>query len=116
MFLSELFENHSMVTDLRIHVMDYLTPLAANKKEFITMKEVGVMLHELNVGVVIDRELIMKIVDPNICKLVNKIEGDNIYLSYPSSEISSKVEDDKERDIQKIKDTAAKMATKEIKK
>lgn len=118
MYLFELFggDEGSMLDRLRIQVMDYLTPLAARHVEYIPIQHVADILVDARTGLIIDRGLIMQILDPNTCKLVNKIEGDKVYLTLPQEEISAKTRDDKERDREAIRKKAAAVAKKEIKK
>lgn len=119
MLLLELFSDDSggsMIKDLRQQVMDYLTRLAASKKEFITMQEVMDVLHTARTGLIIDRGLIMSILEPNECKLVKKIEGDKVFLSFPVDEISAKTDQDEEKDKRNVQQTASSMAKKAITK
>lgn len=116
MRLDELFNegaelgNDDMIGHLRDQVMDYLTPLAAKKVDYIPIQNVEDVLHQARTGLIIDRGLVMQLIDPNECKLVSKIEGDKVYLTLPVAELSKKTEDDQERDQDKIRNTASDMA------
>ncbi len=119
MLLLELFDDDSgshMIDQLRGQVMDYLTPLAAKKVEFIPIQDIADILRQARTGLVIDRNLIMQLIEPNTCKFVAKIEGDKVYLTLPVADLSAKTDQDKERDQEKIANTAANVAKQEISK
>lgn len=119
MYLFELFnggDDGSLIDDLRQRVMDYLTPLAAKSVEFIPIQHVADILHSANAGVVIDRGLVLRLIDPNDCKLVKEIQGDKVYLQLPMDDMSVKAEQDEEKDRDKIAKTAKQQAQKEIKR
>jgi hypothetical protein len=117
MLLFELFdEDGGMVDQLRGQVMDYLTPLAASGVEFTEMDDIAEVLRNARTGLIIDRGLIMRLIDPNVCKLVNKVEGEKVYLSLPVDEISAKTRDQEEMDKQKIEKTAVATAKKQVAK
>lgn len=115
MYLFELFsgEDGGMIDHLRSQVMDYLTPLAASEIEFIPIQDIADILRNARTGLVIDRGLIMRLIEPNECKLVKEIQGDKIYLQLPMDDMSAKREEDEEKDkmkVQKSAETAAKKA------
>ena len=119
MYLFELFGGDgesSLLDRLRIQVMDYLTPLAAKRVEYIPIQHVADILADYRSGLIIDRGLIMQIIDPNTCKLVSKVEGDKVYLTLPVDEISAKTVDAEQQDKEDIRKKAAAVAKKEIDK
>lgn len=118
MYLFELFggDENSLLDRLRVQVMDFLTPLAAKKVEYIPIQHVADILADARSGLIIDRGLIMQIIDPETCKLVNKVEGDKVYLSLPVDEMSAKTAEDEQKEKDEIAQKAAKVAKKEIEK
>lgn len=116
MLLNELFsdDDGSMIDHLRSQVMDYLTPLAAKGVDFIPIQEIRDVLRQARSGLIVDRGLIMRIIEPNICKLVNRVEGNKVYLSLPVDEISARNEHDKEKEAEKIQNKAMDVAKKAL--
>lgn len=117
MRLCELFDDKpvSLVADLRTLMIDVLTPLAANQVPFISVQQVVDRLRDVRSGARVDRNLVMTILDPNFVKVVKKIEGDRIYLTIPVRDEVAKTEDDAERDKDKIRSKAHKLAKKKAK-
>lgn len=121
MRLDELFNDgpaddneDSVINHLRSQVMDYLTPLAVQKVESIPIQDIEDILKQARSGLIIDRGLIMQLIDPNDCKLVSKIEGDTVYLTLPVADMSAKTDQDDERDKEKIANTASKVAMDQV--
>ena len=121
MRLDELFNDgpaddneDSVINHLRSQVMDYLTPLAVQKVESISIQDIEDILKQARSGLIIDRGLIMQLIDPNDCKLVSKIEGDTVYLTLPVADMSAKTDQDDERDKEKIANTASKVAMDQV--
>ncbi len=117
MFLKELFDNSElkMINHLRSEVMDYLTPLAAQNVEALDISEIQKMLQKRKTGIVIDRMIIMQLIDPDTMGMVKKIEGNKVFLKYPIQKLSSKTERDEEKDKKKIAKKASDKAKKNIK-
>jgi hypothetical protein len=117
MYLFELFDDDGgMTEELRFMVMDYLTPLAANDIEWIDISDIEKTLQDARTGMVIDRGFIMRLIDPQVCKLVNKVEGDKVYLSLPVDEIAAKSEQDEEKDREHVERMATQQAKKQVDK
>jgi hypothetical protein len=117
MYLFELFDDEGSMTDLlRSQVMDYLTPLAANGVESVPIQNIADVLRNSRTGLVIDRGLIMRLLEPDVCKLVKEIQGDKVYLALPVDDMSAKREEDKEKDREQINRTAENKAKQEISK
>ena len=117
MYLFELFgEDGGMTDTLRAQVMDYLTPLAASKVEWIPIQNISEILVDARTGLVIDRSLIMRLIDPEVCKLVKEVQGDKVYLALPLEDMSAKTEDDEEKDRQKVADKATQNAKDQVAK
>lgn len=118
MVLSELFEDNdiNMVSHLRRVAMDYLTPLVANNIKKVHLKDIIDCLSIDNTGVVLTRGLIMKVLDPNICKMVKKIDKDMVYVQFPVGEIAKNNQEDEEKAEKKIKKKVSNDAMKSVKK
>ena len=116
MFLFELFdtEGGSMINDLRQRVMDYLTPLAAKEVEQVPMDHLKHLLSDQRSGLIVDRGLIMRLIEPDTNKLVAKVEGDTIFLQYPFDQQSAKTADQEERDKANMTKKAATQAKKDL--
>jgi hypothetical protein len=117
MLLFELFdEDGGMTEQLRSQIMDYLTPLAGKKVAWIPIQDIEDTLNNFRTGLVINRSLIMRLIDPEVCKMVNKVEGDKVYLSLPVDEISAKTERDEEKDKEHVERMAVQQAKKQVAK
>lgn len=122
MRLFELFQRDmsedgdGMIDHLRDLVLDYLTPLASHEVEYVDMKDIEELLQLDHSGLVIDRTLLMQVLDPDLCRMVKQIDGDKVYISFPVGEVADKAEEDKEKDKQKIKDKASSAAMDAVKK
>jgi hypothetical protein len=118
MFLFEFLGQPSshLKDDMRASILDVLTPLAANKVEFISIDRVIEKLKTSSAGLTIDRDVVMQVLDPNEVKLVKKIEGDKIFLTLPSPTANADNEKEHERKVKKIHTTASKQAQKAVKK
>ncbi len=83
MLLFELFQDPplEMNSEMRNMILDVLTPLVAQKVPFVTVDQIIDKLREFRTGIAIDRGFIMNILDPENVKVVQKIEGDRIYLN-----------------------------------
>lgn len=116
MRLFELFaDNVDIVGDLRAQLLDILVPLAGSGIRYTTVDQVIDKLRSLDSGVRIDRNLVMKLLDPAEVALVKSIEGDRVNFTVLSPPSSAKAEEDTQRGIEKIKTTAEKQAQKDLK-
>lgn len=116
MILREFFDDRDgeVIKNLRSQVTDELLRLVTNGVEEIEMAEVASLLRQARTGMIIDRGLIMRVLDPNECKAVKSIEGNKILLSFPADELQAKAEDDKQRDAEAIQKRAMDVAKKSI--
>ncbi len=116
MKLSELFKpDGPMIEQLRNQVMDHLTPLVARGVEFVTVQDIQDTLTDNRTGLFIDRPLIMQILDPNVVKIIKKIQGDRIYLTGGTvSPDTMKTKSDEEKDKDDIRQKASKQAKKSV--
>jgi hypothetical protein len=114
----EIFEglnSDSIMNQVRSAVVDILTPLASNGVQFVTVQQILDELKNSGTGVDIDRSMLMQILDPDQVKLVSSIEGDRIELSNGDNSPERSVpKQQKQRDEEKIKNTAAQQAKKNI--
>lgn len=86
MFLYELFDSgNKMEEKLRQEALDVITPFLAQGLPFVTVQQVIDAMRR-DSGMMITRGLLMKILDPNTVKAVDKIEGDRIVLAKPDEE------------------------------
>lgn len=117
MYLFELFDagKEGMLSQLAQHVMDHITPMVAHDVEFVAVQDIQDNLTNARTGLVIDRALVMQILDPNKIKLIKKVEGDKVYLTTDRPSEVNKTEDDKLRDQDKVKKKAQKAAKKRLK-
>ena len=118
MRLYELFQNHKLTVSDRLQqtAIDFLTPLVAHRVPFVTVQQVVDELRDSGPGILVDRALVMSILDPEKIKVVQSIEGDRINLQQPDEQ-ARKVDDDQAtREVDKIKDMAKAKAQKDIKK
>ncbi|CAM6054955.1 unnamed protein product [Sphagnum tenellum] len=94
--------------------IDYLTPLVAHKVPFITVQQAVDELRRMRPGILVDRAMIMSLLDPEKVKAVKSIEGDRINLQQPD-QIDNKVDDDDaQKEVDKIKDMAKQKAQKDV--
>lgn len=118
MRLNELFDDPPLRIEnkMRQAMIDVLTPLIANKVEFVTVDQIIDKMRDYGFGVAIDRALVMDVLDPAEIKPIKKIEGDRIYLNLPDIADREVNQDEEEKDKMRIKDKAAKQAKKELNK
>jgi len=117
MKLTDLFEDdtHDVTENIMNDLMDILTPLVAHDIPYITIQQIIDKIDDLDSGVVVDRNLVMTLLDPNYIKLIKKIEGDKIYLTTPMPAARSVSDKDKDKETKKMKKTAKSQAQKSIK-
>lgn len=116
MRLFELFDDYSSVlSQMRSTVMDILTPVAANGVESVSLSALMKKLEEVDAGIVLDRDLALKILNPDIIRLITKVEGDRVYLDQPSKISSSSNERETIKKVKRVKKMATKAAKKRIK-
>jgi hypothetical protein len=124
MILLELFDSNNPQLDdgqdlrqtLKNDAMDILMPFAAHGVPFITMQAVIDKLGEAKSGLVIDRALLMDILNPDEVKIVKKIEGDKIWLTIPEPVDSQRevTQQKKEQDRQKTVNMAQQQAKSQV--
>lgn len=100
-------------TTLASKILDILTPIAANGVESVTVDQIIDKIKSIPTGLLIDRELVMDVLDPNKFPLIKSIEGDTVYLKAKET-IRSVNDDQKDTEAEKIKDTAEKQAVKNV--
>ncbi len=115
MLLRELFDTGGdLLQQLRQEALNFITPLMGQDIPFVTVQQVIDTLSNDQFGIVINRPLVMKILDPDQVKAIGKIEGDRIYLQKPE-EVDREVDiDDKVKDQEHVKDTAQQQAKKNV--
>jgi hypothetical protein len=114
MFLFELFDADEMTDQLQQAALDYLTPLLSQNVPFVTVNQMIEALRNSQFGIVINRPVIMDLLDPDKVEAVAKIEGDRIYLKKPD-EVDREVDDDEaEQDQEQVSLKAQDQAQKNI--
>lgn len=115
MLLCELFEDPGEMTQhLRQAALDYLTPLLSQNVPFITIQQMIDALRHAQLGLVINRSMVMDILNPDEVQAVDKIEGDRIYLTQPDGEDRDVDADKAEQDQQHVANMAADQAKKTL--
>jgi hypothetical protein len=117
MRLDELFDEGPLdITDeIKQTLMDILTPMVAADVPFVTVKQIIEKLRQLRTGLVIDRNLIMNLLNPDQIKIIDKIDGNRVYLSNPNSPTRSLKKSDEEKEAEKVDKMATKKATDNLK-
>ena len=111
----ELMEAGNYNRGLSGKILDILTPIASTGVEYISMDQLIDKIKHMPTGLKIDREFVLDVLDPNKFSMIQKIEGDKVFLNLPQ-EIIRKVSDpQKEQESDKIKDTATQQAQKAVK-
>lgn len=114
MLLCELFDPDEMTDQLRQAALDYLTPLLSQNVPFVTINQMIEALRNSQFGIVINRPVIMDILDPDKVEAVSKIEGDRIYLNRPDEADREVDADQQEQDQEQVADMAQDQAKKTI--
>jgi hypothetical protein len=114
MFLCELFDD--MTEQLRQAALDYLTPLLATNVPFVTINQMLEALRNRHLGVIVTREILLDVLNPDQVEAVSKIEGDRIYLGGEDSETHEVDAQDAEKEKAHVADMAQDQATKSVEK
>ncbi len=114
MLLNELFEPGEMTDQLRQAALDYLTPLLGQNVPFITIDQMIEALRHGQFGLVINRAMIMDLLDPDQVEAVDKIEGDRIFLASPDAKARELDVDDEEKDQEHVADMAVDQVKKSL--
>ena len=109
MLLCEIFSTGGEMKDqLRQAALDIITPFVGQDLPFITVQQVMDALRRRDLGIMIDRGLILDVLNPDEVKAVDKIQGDHIILAKPDGE--DKPGEDDQADQQKNDDHVTDMA------
>ena len=97
-----------MTEQLRQAALDYLTPLLSENVPFITINQMIEALRHNDFGIVVNKPMVMELLDPDEVEAISKIEGDRIFLTTPDTvdqdrEVSA---DDAEKDQEHVQDMA----------
>jgi len=93
---------------LRQAALDIITPFVGQDLPFVTVQQVIDGLRRRDMGIMIDRGLLLDVLNPEEVKAVDKIQGDHIILAKPENE-DTPGEDD-QADQQKSDDHVSDMA------
>jgi hypothetical protein len=112
MLILELFPSGGEAMNrMRQDALDVITPYLGQDVPFVTVNQVIDGLRSTNqLGIVIDRSLIMDLLDPDEVKAITKIEGNRIYLNQPEDATRAVDADDKQKDQDQVADMAQKQA------
>jgi hypothetical protein len=102
-------EEDSIVERLRSVLMDLLTPLSVNKVKSISIDSIIEKLRLEKTGVDLNRQLIMKLIDPRKNSMITRIEGDTVFFRVPLSG-NAKSEDEAQKDLKAVTSKAVKQA------
>jgi len=114
MYLIELFGGMDIADSLQQAAMDIITPLHASNVPFVTIQSVIDSLRQLHPGILVNRALVMKILDPTKIQGISKIQGDRIYLVSPDETSQEDSEDQAQKDIDQVKKNAIKQSQKSL--
>lgn len=114
MLLCELFNPDEMTDQLRQAALDYLTPLLSQNVPFVTINQMIEALRNSQFGIVINRPVIMDILNPDEVDAVSKIEGDRIYLHRPDEAEREVDADQQEKDQEQVAGMAQDQAKKSL--
>jgi hypothetical protein len=112
----QLDDGQDLRKDLKNDAIDILMPFAAHGVPFVTVQNVIDKLGEAKSGLVIDRALVMDILNPEEVKIVKKIEGDKIWLTIPEPVDGQRevTQQKQEQDKQKTINMAQQQAKKQV--
>ena len=118
MLILELFDNGGELTNqIRQDALDIITPYLGSDLPFVTVNQIiDGLRNNSKHGIVIDRSLVMSILDPDHVKAVSKIEGNRIYLAQPEDATRKVSVDDEGKDQEQVSDMAQDQATKQVQK
>lgn len=118
MFLFELFQDDriDVQDEIRETLLDILTPMVASHVPFVTLGAVIEKLSDIRMGVAIDRNLVMTLLNPDKVKIIDRIEGDKIYLNLGIPNNRAISQDDAEKGKQHVSKMAGEQAAKAMRK
>lgn len=116
MLLLELFGGgDDVMAQMRQNALDVITPFLAQDVPFITVNQViDGLRHNDNMGIAVDRSLVMELLDPDQIKAVDRIEGNRIYLTQPEDATRQVDAEDKQNDQDTVQKMAQDQAAKQI--
>ena len=97
-------------------ILDMLTPLAAQGIDYVTIDQIIQKFKTSPSGMLVDREMIMSLLDPNKFPLIKSIEGDKLFLTTrvgPTRSVNDKQAD---KEQEQIKTSATNQAIKSVTK
>jgi hypothetical protein len=113
-FADDLDDGLGVTGRLRQALLDLLTPMAANGVPFVTVQQIMDEMRDRRSGLHIDRALVMNLLNPNEVRVVQKIEGDRIYIATPVADQRDVPAEEEKREQDRISDKATKKAKKDI--
>lgn len=103
------------MNQMRQDALDVITPFLAQNVPFITVNTIIDGLRNFDLGIMIDRSLVMQLLDPDVIKGIDRIEGDRVYLTNPNNADNNEFsEDDAEKQAEQVNDMAQNQAKKQV--
>lgn len=117
MRLFELFQEDPLDVqdEIKGTLLDILTPMVASHVPFVTLDAIIEKMSDFRMGVAIDKNLIMTLLNPDEIKIIDRIEGDKIYLNLGIPNERALGQDDVEKDKQHVSKMAGDQAAKAMK-
>lgn len=122
MLLHEFFDRHidntvNVRDDVRNYLLDILTPLASSGVPFVSIEGLLQKLEGLDLGIFIDKDLIMDVLDPEEVKIIQKVDGEKVYFDVMVDNGEAKIAANKrEKDKAHVEKMASDAASKALKK
>lgn len=117
MRLFEIFQEDPLDVQDQIKgtLLDILTPMVASHVPFVTLDAIIEKMADFRMGVAIDKNLIMTLLNPDEVNLIDRIEGDEIYLNLGIPNERALAQDDVEKDKAHVSKMAGDQAAKAMK-
>lgn len=117
MRLFELFDDSSIdvTTEIKDILLDILTPLVASHVPFVTIKSIIEKMAQFRLGISIDQNLIMTLLNPDEIKIIDRIEDDKVFLNLGIPNERALAQDDVEKDKEHVSKMAGDQAAKAMK-
>lgn len=89
-------------------VLDILTPVASSGAEYVDFDFVIKALSDMPNGIVVDRDLVSRILSPERLPIIKSVEGDRVY--FKAMDMARERPNDRKKNTDKVKQTAEKEA------
>jgi hypothetical protein len=110
----DLMEDSTELTsEMKQRVIDVLAPLYSNGVTDISLSYLITKLKNMGTGLKVDHEFMANLLDPAKFDMVDRVNGDTVYLKAKNAAASLVSKDARKSDDKKIADTATKKAVKD---